>query len=104
MSTPQRIYEPEVASRGHIFNQYVIRVPRRDELRKYLKEHGIGTEVYYPVPLHLQQCFRHLGFNDGDYPEAERAAKDTLALPVYPELTEPQMVWVVQTIRDFCSQ
>lgn len=104
VGTPDRIYEREAISHDHIFNQYVIRVPRRDELRRYLKAHGIGSEVYYPVPLHLQQCFHHLGYKEGAYPEAERAAKETLALPIYPEITEAQRALVVRTVRDFFSR
>lgn len=87
----------------HIFNQYVIRAPDRDRLRQHLAERHIGTEVYYPVPLHLQQCFANLGGRAGDCPEAERAAGETLALPIYPELSEAQLACVVHAIRDFYS-
>lgn len=87
------------ASSRHIFNQYVIRVPRRNELQAFLKEKGIGTEVYYPLPLHLQECFAHLGHKPGDFPESEKAAGETLALPVYPELSDEQARYVVDTIR-----
>ena len=96
VKTPHRI-----ADGRHIFNQYVISVPRRDDLRAYLKDNGIATEIYYPVPLHQQQCFADLGYSVGSCPRSESAAESTLALPVYPELTRLQLDYIVSRIGDF---
>ena len=86
----------------HIYNQFVISVPGgRDELRGFLTEAGVGTEVYYPVPMHLQPCFTHLNAKEGDFPVAEAAAQKTLALPIYAELTDAQQAYVVQRIKEF---
>ena len=84
-----------------IYNQYVIRVEERDSLRSFLKENGVGTEIYYPLPLHMQKCYEHLGYRQGDFPEAEKAAASSVAIPVYPELTEEQQRYVADQIRAF---
>jgi len=85
----------------HIFNQYVLRVRWRDELRAHLTQNGVGTEIYYPVPLHAQKCFAYLEHDAADFPEAQRAAAEVLALPIYPELTGAQLEYVVQQIASF---
>jgi dTDP-4-amino-4,6-dideoxygalactose transaminase len=85
----------------HVFNQYVIRVASRDALKQFLHDNGIATEIYYPVPMHLQQCFADLGHGVGDFPASEKAALETLALPIYPELNEGQATYVVDSIEAF---
>ena len=91
----------EAPNRTHIYNQFVIRVPERDRLKAHLDQAGIGTEVYYPVPFHLQECFADLGYQRGAFPISEAAAADSIALPIYPELTEQQQAAVVNAIRTF---
>jgi dTDP-4-amino-4,6-dideoxygalactose transaminase len=91
---------PKVATDRHIFNQYVIRVSHRDQLQADLRKRGVGTEVYYPIPMHLQECFAYLGHGVGAFPQSERAAKETFALPIHPELTEEQARYVVECVCD----
>jgi dTDP-4-amino-4,6-dideoxygalactose transaminase len=86
---------------GHVYNQYVVRVKRRNGLKEFLADNGIGTGIYYPLPLHLQECFRGLGYKRGSFPVSERAAKETLALPIYPELSQTKQRYVVKTIAKF---
>ena len=91
----------EAGSGRHIYHLYIIRSEFRDELLDFLKNRGIITEVYYPIPLHLQECFSNMGFKAGDFPNSERAAKETLALPIYPEITDAMLARVVDTIVEF---
>ena len=85
----------------HVYNQFVIRVDSRDDLKAFLAERGVGTEIYYPLPLHLQRCFAEFGYREGDMPESERAAKESLAIPIYPEIGETGQHYVVDTIAAF---
>jgi dTDP-4-amino-4,6-dideoxygalactose transaminase len=87
----------------HVYHQYVIRAERRDQLRQFLADRRIGTEVYYPIPIHLQPVFTYLGYREGDLPESERAAREVLALPMFPELTEHEQQWVVENMAEFYS-
>ena len=87
----------------HVYHQYVIRAQRRDQLRQFLTDRKIGTEIYYPIPLHLQPVFAYLGYREGDLPESERAAREVLALPMFPELTDEEQQWVVESIAEFYS-
>jgi dTDP-4-amino-4,6-dideoxygalactose transaminase len=97
VKTPIIAYEREY----HIYNQYVILVPRRDELMAFLGEREIGTNIYYPVPFHLQPCFKDLGLKEGDFPASEATANGSLALPIYPELSKEQLDHVISSIREF---
>jgi dTDP-4-amino-4,6-dideoxygalactose transaminase len=102
--SPAPVRPPQTSPQAHhVFHQYVIRANRRDELRIFLAGRRIGTQVYYPVPLHLQKCFSFLGYMEGDLPESERASREVLALPIYPELTSEEQRYVVDTIAEFYS-
>jgi len=92
---------PQEIEGRHIYNQFVLRAEKRDELKAYLAENGIGCEIYYPLSLHMQKCFSYLGYKEGDFPESEKAAKETLAIPVFPELTEEEARYVVKSIVNF---
>jgi dTDP-4-amino-4,6-dideoxygalactose transaminase len=87
--------------KSHVFNNYVVRAERRDELKQFLSEQGIQSEIYYPLPLHLQNCFADLGYQKGDFPRAELVARQVLALPLYPELTAKQQEMVVEQVQAF---
>jgi dTDP-4-amino-4,6-dideoxygalactose transaminase len=100
---PAEPYRNQRSDSDHIYHQFVIRTEKRDALRKHLTEREIGTEIYYPVPLHLQKCFGYLGHVEGDLPETERATKETLALPIYPEISREGQAFVVKTVADFFS-
>ena len=101
---PSAVYEASGVKNFHIYNQYVIRVEKRDELIAYLKENNIGTEIYYPVPFHLQECFKDLGYKKGDFPIAEACADTSLALPVYPELSDAQILYTCEKIKEFLGK
>ncbi len=101
---PKAVYKSSGTKNYHIFNQYIIRVEKRDELRKFLSENEIGNEIYYPVPFHLQECFADLGYMKGDFPNAEFAADTSIALPIYPELNGEQIAFVVEKIKEFIEK
>ena len=100
-----RVTLPVVASGNtHVYNQFTIRTPKRDDLSAYLTKKNIGNRIYYPVPLHLQECYETLGYHKGDFPVAEQAAQEVLSLPIYPELTSDQLIYVTETIKQFFAQ
>jgi dTDP-4-amino-4,6-dideoxygalactose transaminase len=98
------ILPTEAPNCHHVFNQFVIYTPKRDALLKWLREHNVGCEIYYPLALHMQECFRSLGYREGDFPHSERAAKMSLALPIFPDLSQLQLERVVSVITDFFKQ
>ncbi len=101
---PKPVYKDSGVKNYHIYNQYIVRVKERDTVRRYLTDKGIGTEIYYPVPFHLQECFSSLGYKKGNFPLAEEAADDSIALPIYPELAKEQQKFVVDEIAAFVNK
>ncbi|MEJ5261531.1 MAG: DegT/DnrJ/EryC1/StrS family aminotransferase [Ignavibacterium sp.] len=101
---PKAVYENSGVKNYHIYNQYKIRVEKRDALREFMTKHEIGTEIYYPVPFHLQECFADLGYKKGDFPISEFSANTSIALPIYPELTDEQLQYVVSVIKKFFDE
>ncbi len=98
VKTPQAIYKNCDIPNYHIYNQFIVRIPNRDAVKQALVDANIGCDIYYPVPLHLQECFAHLGYHKGDFPHSEQAAEETLALPIYPELTEAMLQYVAEQL------
>jgi len=101
LQVPDAVYKPIGIPRYHIYNQYVIRAKKRDELQKYLTSKGIATAIYYPLALHLQKCFAYLDYKEGDFPETEKATTEVLALPIFPELGDDQQEYIVASIKEF---
>lgn len=104
LGTPVRVPELPAYPARHVYHQFVIRAPRRDRLREFLAANGIGAEIYYPLPLHRQKCFDALGYTEGSFPESERAAREVLALPIYPELSAADVGEVCSTIHRFFTE
>ena len=93
----------DLAQGNHIYNQYTIALDRRDDFRAHLKTRKIGHEVYYPVPLHMQKCFAHLGYKKGDFPASERAAERACSIPIFPEITVEEQEYVAKAVKDFAG-
>lgn len=104
IQVPEALYKGSGAEYFHTYHQYVIRARDRDQLQEFLEEKGVSTAIYYPLPLHLQKCFSYLGYKEGDFPVAEKAAHEVLALPIYPELSPEQQDYIVSCIRDFYNK
>jgi dTDP-4-amino-4,6-dideoxygalactose transaminase len=103
IAAPVEPYRDHGLTNHHVYHQYVIRTPMRDALREHLGKRQIGTAIYYSLGLHEQKCFAYLGYKKGDFPETERAARDTLALPIYPEISREAQRYVVSAIAEFFS-
>jgi len=101
---PKAVFEKSGAKNYHIYNQYIVRVEKRDAVREFLTKNEIATEIYYPVPFHLQECFKDLGHKKGDFPFSEFSADTSIALPIYPELSDEQLVYVVETFNKFLNK
>jgi dTDP-4-amino-4,6-dideoxygalactose transaminase len=98
---PKAVYENSGDKNYHIYNQYTLRAKERDKLRGFLQENGIGTEIYYPLPLHLQECFKNLGYKRGDFPVSEEISASVLSIPIYPELSAEQKEYIIKKISEF---
>ena len=104
IQTPEAVYRNAGLKYFHTYHQYVIRTDDRDDLQRFMREKGVPSAIFYPMPLHLQKCFAYLGYREGDFPESEKATSEVLALPIYPELSEENQDYVVTTIKDFYAE
>jgi dTDP-4-amino-4,6-dideoxygalactose transaminase len=101
VQTPKPVYQNSGVLHYHTYHQYVIRAKYRDKLQIFLREKGVASAIYYPLSLHLQECFSHFGYKRGDFPESEKATAEVLALPIYPELGTDQQEYIVSCIKEF---